>query len=289
MYDIFSTREIAMTVWFTVLFTYCIISPKIRKSALGVVKSACTPKLSIPFICMLIYAAFFVLLLTLIPFWKWVYIKDIAVWLLFAGIPACYMAIGKNIDENYFHDMFFDNVKFIVLVEFITGTFTFHLIVELLLIPAIAFLAMFDALAGGKPEYSSAKKLTSFLMFLTGLSIVIFSFREAVNTYQMFGMIDLLVSFFVPIVFSALYIPVAYIFAMYAKYEMLFIRMSFKSSHEQKIRRRQKLAVFCACGLSYKLVASFEKEYVKNMYVSMKRTEFDDLIKAFKRESKNNM
>lgn len=65
---------------------------------------------------MLIYAAAFVILLTFIPIWKWVYIKDISIWVLFAGVPACYKAIGKNINEHYFHDMFFDNIKFIVLV-----------------------------------------------------------------------------------------------------------------------------------------------------------------------------
>ncbi len=53
--------------------------------------------------------------------------------------------------------------------------------------------------------------------------IIVFSLKEAISSYQTLGAIDLLVSFCVPIAFSGLYIPVAYGFAIYAKYEMLFI------------------------------------------------------------------
>lgn len=42
----------------------------------------------------------------------------------------------------------------------------FKLIAELLILPAIAFLALLDAIAGTKPEYTLVKKLTSFLMIL---------------------------------------------------------------------------------------------------------------------------
>ena len=236
---------------------------------------------------MLIYAAAFVILLTFIPIWKWVYIKDISIWVLFAGVPACYKAIGKNINEHYFHDMFFDNIKFIVLVEFVISTFTFNIVAELFIIPTIAFLATLDTLAERKPEFSSVKKLTSTLLTFAGLAVITFAVREAVHTYKMLGTIDLLVSFAIPFIFSAIYVPIAYAFAMYAKYEILFVRMSFKSSNDKKVRRRQKLAVFKACGLSYKRVTRFEKDYVQNMYVSMELVEFDNLIKIFRSDVKD--
>lgn len=237
MYTIFSTREIATAVWIVVLIILCCFSSKIRKALLGLLKAAITPKLAIPFIYMLFYATLFVFLLTRLPFWKWLYIKDIAIWVLFAGVPACYKAIGKEIDEHYFPDIFFDNIKFAVLVEFIISTFTFSLISELLILPAITFLALLDAIAGTKPEYSLAKKLTTFLLIFAGLTVLAFSLKEAIDSYQTLGTIDLLVSFCVPIVFSALYIPFAYGFAIYAKYEILFIRMGFKEPKDKKVKR----------------------------------------------------
>lgn len=287
MNTIFSTREIATAVWIVVLIILCCFSSKIRKALLSVLKAAITPKLAIPFICMLLYATLFVFLLTLLPYWKWLYVKDIAIWVLFAGVPACYKAIGKEINEYYFRDIFFDNIKFAVLVEFIISTFTFSLISELLILPAITFLALLDALAGTKPEYSLVKKFTTFLLIFTGLAVLAFSLKEAINSYQTLGTIDLLVSFCVPIVFSALYIPFAYGFAIYAKYEVLFIRMSFKEPKDKKVKRSHRIAVLSVCKLSYKKIIEFEREYVKNMYVSMKQIEFDGLIKEFKANNSN--
>lgn len=92
----------------------------------------------------------------------------------------------------------------------------------------------------------------------------------------------MLVSFCVPIAFSGLYIPVAYGFAIYAKYEILFIRMSFKEPKDKKVTRNHRIAVLSVCKLSYKKVVQFEQEYVKSMYVTMKQIEFDGLIEKFK-------
>lgn len=281
MLTIFSTREIAIAVWIAIALILCLLSSKIRKELLGVVKLACTPKLSIPFIGMLAYAAFFVFLLTFISFWKWKYIKDISIWVIFAGIPACYKAIGDKIDEHYFRNMFLANLKFVALIDFIVSTFTFSFIAELIIIPSILFLALLDAVASTKSEYVLVKKLTSFLILSVGLAIIAFSLKEAISSYQMLGAIDLLVSFCIPIIFSALYIPVAYGFAVYAKYEMLFIRMSFKEPKDKNVKRNHRLAVLRICKLSYKKIVRFEQEYVKNMYISMEQIEFDDLIKKF--------
>lgn len=234
-----------------------------------------------------LYHTFRVFLLTFLPFWKWLYVKDIAIWVLFAGVPVCNKAIGKEIDEHYFRDIFFYNIKFAVLVEFIISTFTFSLISELLILPAITFLALLDAIAGAKPEYSLVKKSTTFLLIFAGLSVLAFSLKEAVDSYQTLGTIDLLVSFCVPIVFSALYIPFAYGFAIYAKYEVLFIRMGFKEPKDKKVKRSHRIAVLSVCKLSYKKIIEFEREYVKNMYVSMEQIEFDNLIKEFKANNSN--
>jgi len=282
MFTIFSTREIATSIWITIIIIFCFISPNIRKALVSVIKHVCTPKLSIPFVGMLFYAALFVFLLTFLPFWKWVYIKDISIWVLFAGVPACYKAIERKIDEHYFRDIFLGNLKFAVLVEFIIATFTFSLYIELLILPAITFLVLFDTFAETKPEYTLVKKLTSFLMTIVGFTVLALSLKEAISSYQTLGAIDLLVSFCVPIVFSVLYIPIAYGFAIYAKYEVLFLRMSFKEPKDTIIKRSHRIAVLRVCGLSYKKIVKFEQAYVKDMYVSMKQIEFDNLIRKFK-------
>lgn len=261
-------------------------SSKIRQSAIDVIKAACTPKRAIPFIGMLIYALLLVFVLRLLPFWKMIYIKDIVLWVLFAGVPACFKAIERQIDEHYFQNMILDNLNFIVLIEFLFNTFTFNIVVELILLPAIAFFFMLDIVAGSKTEYLSAKKVITWIETFLGLAIIWLTFKEAWNSYYDFRIIDLLVSFFIPFIFSFLYMPIAYIFAIYAKYEILFLRMSFKEPKDKYIQKNHRKAVLMVCGLSYKRIYLFEKEYVSKMYISMKQNEFDELIKAFKQEIK---
>lgn len=122
MDSIFPTREIATAIWFIIILIFCFVSSKIRLSAIGIIKSAYTPKLSVPFIFMIAYASLLVFLQAQMPFWKWLYIKDICIWVIFAGIPSCYKAISKNYNDKYFCTMILDNLKFMVLVEFIISS-----------------------------------------------------------------------------------------------------------------------------------------------------------------------
>ena len=279
---IFSTREIATVIWLIIFIIFIFASPKIRSSAFGVIKAACTPKLSIPFILMLTYASLLVSALSSMEFWKWQYIKDILIWVLFAGVPLCYKAIGESAGENYFSNMILDNLKLVVLVEFIISSFNFKLIVEIILLPIITLLVLLDAVADTEPEYAPAKKFISFLMILGGMVFIGFTIAEAVNSYQTLGIIDSMVSFFIPIVFSVMYVPVAYGFAVYAKYELLFIHISFKESKDKKIKRKHRMEIFKVCGLSIKKILKFQKAYAMRMYVSMTQEEFDGLIKQFR-------
>lgn len=280
--NIFSTREIAIGIWLSIFIIFVFASSKIRKSAIDVVKVACTPKLALPFIGMLTYAVLLVFALTLLPIWKMIYIKDIVLWVLFAGVPSCFKAIGRQIDEHYFLNMILDNLKFIALVEFIINSFTFNIIVELIMLPAIVFLFMIETVAGTKAEFLSVKKVITCIITFLGLAIIWFTFKEAWSSYHNLRIVDLLVIFFIPFIFSFLYMPIAYIFAIYAKYEILFLRMSFKEPKDKIIQQNHRKAVLKVCGLSYKRICRFEKECVNNMYVSMKQNEFNELVKAFK-------
>lgn len=76
--------------------------------------------------------------------------------------------------------------------------------------------------------------------------------------------------------------PFAYGFAVYAKYEILFLRMSFREPQNKKIKLMHRWKVILACNLSYKKICEFTKKYVKNMYVTMDETDFDVIISNFK-------
>ncbi len=197
-------------------------------------------------------------------------------------MPVCFNAVSKNIEDNYFRNIVIDNLKFLVLVEFFVGTFTFNLVVEFIMQPVLIFFILLEVVAGTKDQYKEVKKLMNWVVTISGFIILGFTINIAITSYFKFGNADNIVSFFIPIIFSLMYLPVAYGFAVYSKYEILFIRMSFKEPKDKKTIYKHRLKVISACRFSYKDICKFEKEYIKYMYVSMKHDEFNELINNFK-------
>lgn len=278
MFELFSTREVVSGIYFSLIIMWVLLNRKTRKSAIQLVRTACTRKLVIPFLGMIIYAGVLVYGFSLIPVWKWEYLKDVVTWVLFAGIPLCFNAVSQKDEEHYFRNIVTDNFKYTALSEFFLGIFTFPFFAELILQPILFFLFMMQSFLEGNEKDRKAKNMIDGVITIVGILILVFSIRQAVDTYRQLGAIDILVSFLIPIILSAVYVPVAYFFAIYAKYEVLFIRMGFKLPQNKKVALKRRLKVIYSCKLSYRKICRFEKEYVNRIYGRMQDNEFEALI-----------
>lgn len=279
--ELFSNRELALGLYALIFIVWLLCNRKIRPSTINLIKSACHRQLTIPFFFMLCYAGTAVYGLSCLSFWKWQYLKDVVMWVLFAGVPICFNAVNTK-EEQYFRNIVIDNLKFTALVEFIFGTFTLSFIAELIIQPIILLLFLLQATAEKEEKNKAFKQFLDAIIAISGILLLYFTVKEAITSYIYLNVLDLLVSFLIPIIFSALYLPIAYLFAVYAKYQVLFIRMTFKSPKSKKLKRKHRWKVFFACGISYKQICRFEKEYVKRLYVSLPESEFIKLIQEFK-------
>lgn len=282
MFSLFSTREIAVGIWLIIFGLFVLLWPKSRVTATQIVKIACSRHLFFPFVVILIYTLIIALLFTLLPIWKTKYIKDIVIWVLFAGVPACFKAVIIDANSNYFKNILFDNLTLVVLVEFLVSSFTFNLWTELILIPSLSLLFMIHAFATMKGENIQVKRLVSLPLYIVGFIVLSYTLKNAINAYTELSVVDLLISFSIPIILSTLYIPVAYSFALCSKYQNVFVCMGFKEPNDKKTRRMHRLALIKECRLSYKKICVFEKEFIHQIYVAMSAEEFDDLIKRFR-------
>lgn len=86
---IFTTREVSVIIYSIVFLIYVLIK-KGKSVFLPVIKAACHIKLIVPFIFIVTMAIIFVWICKLLPFWNWIYVKDITFWVLFVGIPTCF-------------------------------------------------------------------------------------------------------------------------------------------------------------------------------------------------------
>lgn len=278
--DIFTTREIAIFMYGILLLTYILVRNKGKKIFMPIIKAACHKKLIIPFCFLLLLATGFVWVCTYSSIWDWIYVKDIAFWTLFVGVPVCFNATSKQLEEHYFKNILVDNLKFTALVEFITGTFTLSFIWELILQPILVVLMIMQSSLVKKTE--ATKKVVDCIVGIAGLIIIGLTVKSIVDSIGEVYFVDILVGLLLPIILSIIYLPVAYLFALYAKYEILFMRMGFKEPDDKKLRHKHQLQVFLCCKLSYKKVCKFLNEYVKKMYIRMSTTEFETIIDEFR-------
>lgn len=286
MNDILSSREIASSIWLIVVLIFIFFNPTIRASAFNVIKVATVKQIVIPFFVIFLYSLFLVVLFSKISFWEWKYLKEMAFWVTFTGIPVCFSAITNN-NNHFFISLLKNNFKFIVIVEFLLGTFTFNIFVELLLLPFLTFLFLLQAVADTKEEYHKVKKLLSFALTILGFTIIGVTIKIAITNFVTLDSYDLLIKFFIPIVLSALFIPITYSYAILSKYQELFIMMSFKEPKDKKIRRMHRWNIIKVCKLSYKRITYFRSNYLKEMYVNMSQDEFDRVLDRFKQTCLN--
>lgn len=285
MFNIFSSREIASAVYIIIFIVLMMFSKKIRQGIMKVIEAALTPKLVIPFVLLLAYAIGVIFLFCKLSFWKNVYIKDIIIWVMFVGVPVSFNAVSKGEEEHYFRDIFWDNIKLTAIVEFFIGTFTFNIWIELGLQFVVLFCVLMQTGASLNVEYSNVKKLFDWILVVIGGTVLYYTAKAALGTYQNVDVVDTIVSFIIPIIFSVLYIPVAYMFALWAKYEIVFIRMSFKEPEDRKVKWKHRKEVLKVCNVSLKKVYRFNRECISSMYISMKPEEFMKIIDEF---DKNN-
>jgi len=282
MIDIFSSREIASIIWFIVILIFVFSKPQIKKFVFKLIQVATVKQIVIPFVIIIFYSSILVILASFLSFWEWKYLKNITFWVIFTGVPVSFGAI-TNKDNNYFINILKNNLKYIVIVEFLLSSFTLSLIAELILIPSLTFLVLLDAVAATKEEYSKAKKLVSFIIASTGFIVLGLTLEKAIANYTAFNSMELLIAFIIPIILSLFFIPIAYSYAVYSKYQHLFLIMSFRDSKNKRIRRIRRWEIMIVCRLSYRRVTYFSENYLKEMYVNMNQTEFYKIIEKFKR------
>lgn len=281
---LFSTREIATGIWLIVLFLFIFISPKIRNHGINVIKAVCNKQLLIPFFILMFYTIFLIYIFSLTTIWEKYYIKDIVIWAVFIGIPIFFDAIDRKRKNDYFKNILINNLKLTFVIEFFISTFTFNIIMELLMIPVFFIVGGMQALSVVDDKYKFLRNFFSKLISILGLIILVFTIKNAIQSYAELGKIELIVRFCIPIIFSILYLPLAYMFSIFADYQILFLRMRSKGSKNIKVDKKCKWMVIKECKLSCKYIRKFGEDFIRRMYFGMGEKEFNDLIIEFRKE-----
>ena len=284
--SILSTREWATLIWGCIFMLYVLCHREIRKSLWNVIVIFFDKKLRILWEIILLYVLTITMVFCYLPIWENIYIKDIIIWFLFSGLIYCMNAVSSEADETYIKKILKDSLKFTMILEFFMSTFTFNIWIELAIIPVITIITVMNVIAERKEEYKNVHKSLDSVLAIAGFWIFYETIKIGINEYKQLNIINTLVSFIIPIAYLILIIPLEYALELYSKYELLFLRMTFKEEKDKKTKIRHRVAVICSCRISVRRVLLFQREYMGRMYVKMKDNEFEKLIREFRNACK---
>lgn len=289
IYNILTTREWAAVIWIVFIFFIILFKSDTRKALISFIKALFEKWIRRFILSIVIYTVFITLLLSRCSFWDWLYLKDVFMWLLTTGFLISINALDRKSDEFYIKNVLKDNIKWIIVVEFFFNTFTFNLVVEILLLPFITIVSLMEyycTFQNGK-EYEMTKKFLSWFLTLIGLIICINTIKVAVVSFDKVNHINLIISFLIPIIYLFLFIPFEYFWDLYSKYQTLFCRLTISFCNDkEKFKMRYRFLVLKCCGLSVKNVLLFQQAYYNKHYFNMNEEKFYSLIDEFYRLKK---
>lgn len=234
--DIFSTREIALVIWLLISLSSVCIIKDIRYSIIALFKAVFAKKLVLAFSTLLLYLSIIVFLLSSIKFWNVTLLKDTILWFLFSGI-ILFGRVNKIENMRYFSHLVRDNIKIIVIWEFLFNSYTLSLPWELMLIPVVSLLTITEAFADHFAKQDTSYKKVALvcrnILGIVALIMVGYVTYKTITEYKLLLSISNLESFLLPIVLLLFTLPYFYALALYVNYESFIVAVRHVHGSEE--------------------------------------------------------
>lgn len=256
----FNDREKAVIVWIFIFLIWILWQKNIRASITGIFKAFFQKKIIVIFIAMFVYVFLIIFFLYKLNIWNNYLIKDTVFW-IFCSAILLLMNSNKAIqDDLYFKKILQDNLKLIIVIQFIVSFYSFSFIVELFFVPIMVFIVALGAVAGIKKESLVVKKIINFILSFIGIFLIIFVIFQIVGNYKDFTTLNNLRSFILPPLMTLSYIPFLYIFALAMTYETLFNHIDSFPKKDKSLANFAKQEIFKLCFLNLRKVNNFRKK-----------------------------
>lgn len=282
---IFSTREWATIIWFLVFLVFLVfllIKQSTRKILGNIVKIFFEKKFRLLWEIYILYIAVTIFLISKLPFWNIIFIKDIAIWTIFSGFYYYINATSRELDETYISKIIKENIKLTIIIEFIISSFTFSLFAEIIFILVVLILTVLEYITEKNEKYYSFHRILEILIAIFGLVIGYETLENAIYEYKNLNVINTFISFIIPIVYLFICIPLIYSIELYTKYEVVLLRLKIICDKNMWDYKSQRRLLFIKCKFLIRKINLFQKHYLPKLYTNISYKEFEDVFNEFK-------
>lgn len=281
--DLFNTREKAIIIWLLIFLVLALSQKNIRISLWSFIKFFFQRKILVLIMAMLLYTGLTVFFLSKIGIWEVSLIKDTIFWIFGSAFVLLMNSNKATQDEHHFKKIILDNLKLILIIEFIINRYTFSLWIELILVPVLFVIVSMSAFAEMKKEYMFGKKVINFILSAFFILVIVFALVKILGDYQDFASLENLRVFSLPPLLTFAYIPFLYLFALVMAYEILFLRLDILLKKDQKLAKFAKQKVFALCHANLGKLNRFSKESTQDLMKMNSRDDILNMIDNFKK------
>jgi hypothetical protein len=215
-----------------------------------------------------------------IEVWTPSLLKDTVIWLLFSGLALAFSFVSSNLDKGILRRIVTDNLKVIVILEFIIEEYTFSLPVELILIPFMAIVAALDVIAKTNQKHAAVARLTTGVQVLFGLFIVMFAVVHAVTDFHELATVDSIRRVLLIPILSVSLAPYIYVLLVLTNYELLFVRLKMNSQKEPGVARYAKWRLVNHLRMRPRRIRDFLRAHAVDLMHLRTKADVDKLMKA---------
>ncbi|EKJ86791.1 hypothetical protein CLV96_3999 [Leptospira meyeri] len=237
-----NSREEAFGFWITVLFFYLILKKEGRIAVLKLTKLLLGKKILIIFLIIILYLGLTTIFLNYLQLWNISQAKNTTLWFLTYVFSAISKLISVKNKYSFFKDTFLESFKLVVIVEFLSGVYTFPFVIEIFLLPVVVFLILINLFTETKKEeeYTTIYKFTNKLLILISIVIIAYSIYKILSNLDTFISKDNLLEFTTPILLTLSFIPFLFFLNIFIAYENTFNRID-RLFINKKLNRNVKL------------------------------------------------
>lgn len=263
--DTLNGREKAVIVWLLIFLFWALTQKNIRTSIINLLKAFFQKKIVVVFLAMFVYVFFIILLFSKLQIWNASITKDTVFWILGSAFVLLMNVNNATQDDHHFKKILLDNLKLILVLEFIVTLYSFNFWIEMIFVPVMFLIVAMGAVAEIKKEYLPVKKLIDYVLSFIGIFLIVFAVSKIIGDYQGFLSADNLRSFVLPPLMTLAYMPFLYIFALIMAYEMLFVRLDIFLKNDKTLAGFAKQKIFRLCFLNLGKLNRFAKESTSDL------------------------
>lgn len=253
-----STREMALIILLFAIFLILVFFNKSVRSLIPeIIKLFFSIKL---FIVMILYIALILFILYIMGILNILLTKDVIFWLILVPIPLLYAASKFKDEKNFFRNKAIGYISLTTFFGFIINFYTFNVFVEIIFLIILFLLIALISVSKTDEKYKPVENFFNILLLIIIFYLVIFFIYNLLINPNDFININTLITYILPSLLTALFLPFVYIFALYMRYETFCVFLKVKYNNP-KLRKYVFKEVFKRYNLKLYKFNEFFSEF----------------------------